>query len=403
MDLWQSINKDIVHYTLQFLQFKEVYFVSRHINKYFNDCTKSLKYGKITFNTTSLTKLLEMTRTMSKTMNNTFKIPDSIIFSQVVFTPDLWGFVKTFKAKKIHYYSCDMNNDIIVPKNVTHFSVHCCAHFNVNNIISEIVREKQTLIQLHIVSSCYLKSSTIRTIFSLKLHELNLNSGFFKEDRGIITSSHLKTINFDNLRELRLTNFHFDSSVECLKNNNLKYLCLDWCSIDPICILNMISPSLLHLSVRSVNVDDSFIEQLLTHKERKLTNMTRLDLTQTDISEKCFKHLNMLELVDLNISKCWSIRNLVGLKSDRLEKLWAYDNDFCDDDIKYILQENVNLTALNIEQNTKVTDETLRIMAELSKTKSRLETLYIEKTSVTKDGILKYLSGMNLQHLSVLT
>jgi hypothetical protein len=79
-----------------------------------------------------------------------------------------------------------------------------------------------------------------------------------------------------------------------------------------------------------------------------------------------------------------------------LNELSLCYNDFDDDDIKHTLQRN--LKVLKVTSNIKITDLTLQNINEY---KLRLNVLSICDTQVTTDGIIKFLSNMELSELDV--
>lgn len=395
MDLFQNLSRDICHHVLQSLEVKEVYLSIRCINKYFNNCVRLLRYDKIKIGGKRLEKMLEL----SKKYGDTFSCPKYVTFYDCICL-ETWDFVKKFKLQKIHYNHCSLCNDIFVPNNVTLFGVSFCSNVNVKEIITKLEKEKNTLSTLFFEKRDHFDDGDIRALLSFKLKELFLESGLVEGKRMNMTKSHLELLNLDELCVLQMNGFYFDDScnnLACLKNHNLKYIALIGCNIEPVQIPNITSSSLKYLSLAATNITDEFIEQLCFPREKNIINVTHLNISYTLITEKCFEYLSTFNLVTLAIRGCLSVKNLLNLNISSLKDLSVADNDFSDDDIGHVSKHSPHMEILDIRYNKNITDGTLGYIKENI---TKLEQLHASHTGITPDGILAYLSNMNLHALT---
>jgi hypothetical protein len=411
-----DINSSVFHIIFDFLRFRDIYARSKYVNKTLNAYSKTYVCKNLYVDEQDIDTIMNLEG------KDVFRMPKSIHFNMLKFTDEIWKYVNNLNIDRIHYVSCDLNNNICIPKQVKHFSICVCDNIDLKTVTPLLEKSKDTIDVLEIVMLQHIDSSDIEKIFSLNITELRFACGksLCSDDKIILKNEDVKKLNMDKLKYLSLSNIIFDEScidLSFLKNHKLNKLCIRFCDIDQKYLKNVIAQSLIYLSLQYTYIDDSFIEHLQVLKKNNVLNVKILDISGTQISSACFDNLRSLELTSLAISACTKINNLVGFSCPMLTKLDLGFNNFCDDDIKHAL--NDKLKILNISYNPKLTNVALSHIQErklkltelsilqFKKQKSDTKNINDESTNdgitddiaednITTDGIIKYLSGMKL-------
>jgi hypothetical protein len=412
-----DIAPNVFHIIFDFLVFRNVYTTLKRINKALNKHSETYRCDCIAIRGDGIEIIMELKD------KNLFRVPKSIRFSAINFTDERWKYMNSFDIDKIHYLKCDLNYNIYVPEKVKNFSIFFCENVDFKTIMSRLEKVKDTLDMLDIRTSQHIDSDEIKKMFSFNVTKLRLCCGksFLVHDKIRLKDEDIKKLNMDKLQELYLCNVIFDEScsdLNFLKNHKLTNLCLGSCNINQKYLKNVITQSLIDLSLKYTNIDDSFIEYLQVLKKNNALNVKFLDISDTLITSACFDNLRSLELTSLAIYRCRKINNLVGFSCPTLTNLDLQCNNFCDDDIKHALSDG--LSILNISDNPKLTDIALSHIQERKLRLSELNICQSKKQNrdikivdnsgltndvpqdgITIDGIIKYLSGMNLFSLYV--
>lgn len=392
-----DIVKDLFHIIMKFMKMHDVYVIIRRVSKKCNNDVKSLSYSRINIiNNGHMDKLMESL----KSYGLTFTLPNEIEFSYVRFSKERWNFVKKLGAKKMRYYCCSMNNEIVVPKNIKEFRMISCDNKCPNNkkLIAALEKRKSTLKLISIDRIRDLSADDLQRIFCIDLDILFLDSKY--TDVHIkITHEHLKHMEkCKSLQKLGLIGFEFDetcNNLELFKDHKLSYLNLSTSNIGINYFANIITPTLSTLILGNTNVDDEFIKQLSIFKKEHGMNLISLDIETTKITSECFKYLNTFELKSLCIGDCEGVHRFIDLDIPSLETLRIHRNIFSENDIVHMLRPT--LKNLNISCNKNITNTTLKILCDR---KIKLDMLALDLTKVSKKGIIKYLSNMKLSFLT---
>lgn len=398
-----AIIRDLFNNIMRFLKVREVYPIVRRVNKTFNNHINSYSCDNVRIEGDRMNEFEDYVKKMLENKIMVFRLPKRVEFVDINFSEEKWKFVKTLNVREIEYYNCDLNNDFYVPKKITEFGVCWCRGNNFNEILSVLENERTTLKTLDITMiNNDVNDDVLKKIFSFDLKMLRISIDYQAGCTPItITKDNLEQmVNLMNLRGLKLTGFIFDKSCNnlvCFKNHNILFLDLSFCNIGIEHVTNIVTPSTRILHLDSTSVDDKFIEQLSIYKSEHMLKLYELNISNTRITEKCFKHLNTLELSSLAMNHCRGIGTLADLNMPSLKELSL--NYFCwnNNDIKHLIQPKLEI--LDISQNKKLTDVTLQNINENKLRK--LKVLKMSGANVTKDGIIKYLSGMKLRTLVV--
>jgi hypothetical protein len=400
MNHFIKLPNDLIGNILIFLIYDHVYSVSNNVCKQFNACVRTLKINEIVINSD------EMLNKINKTQRNVYAMPREIIFIKVrlpsndekIIDKSLLHQIVEGKTKNVSYYLCDINNNLIVPNGAIKLFFYLCR--NTNDIIPKIMKAKKTLKELTIDTYDDIKDDNIiKNIFSLKLTSLDLRFSFLGDKKNKLSMAHLDILknNKKELRKISIGNFVLDESCEdlnFLKDFDLIHLGLPNCEFNVKKMsINIFAQKLISLDLDNTIVDDEFIEQINICDDNVL-KLELLDLSGTKISEKSFKSLKKLNyLTDLRISNCKNIECLAKLDIPSLTSLKINYNDFDDVNICYVLQSHPNLKFLELAENKKITNETLK---HIKKYKLKLRRLFACNTKITFEGVLEYLSKMNL-------
>jgi hypothetical protein len=402
MNYFDNVPNVLIDHIMNFLNSRHVYLNSNSVCKRFNACIKILRreYLRI-FTNNTLDNINAMRQRIAPPLNISFTFVDFPLDNVERKNNYLLDQIIKGNIKNVSYVACDMKNDTIVPPGAVNLTFILCK--NTSDLVQKIMREEKTLKKIYIFDNLT-KDYDIKNIFSLNLEYLcyffgknGKNNKKFK-----LSLKHLKNLenSKDSLRELSLGNFVFDKScsdLKFLRNYNLSTLELSSCNFDDKkSFVNIFTPNIIHLNLSNTNIDDDIIKQISINKENNVFNLETLILSRTQITDECFENLNKLNLSRLEMVCCKKVLSLLKFNIPTITSLNLCENDFNDADIRHILQPK--LKDLNLSRNAKITNDTLK---NISEKKLKLLSLDINKTSITYNGIVKYLSGMNLSHAPI--
>lgn len=230
---------------------------------------------------------------------------------------------------------------------------------------------------------------SIQSCFDIKVERLTFGYNFDTGNRIIINNDDLHLLsNNQRLNFLMLCGIIFDKSCnnfDCFRNNKLKSLFLINCNIYDEDIRNLMSN----------HCGDEIIEQLAITKTEGLFNVKELLLNRTLITTACFKHMNVLQLRELDISGRDKLFGFDQLNIPTLTQLDANDV-LSDSDMPHVLK--LPITHLNLPKSSDITDKTLQHIFDHG---TKLKELNITETSMTLDSMINFLSGQKLEALKM--
>lgn len=387
--------EDIVHTMYDFLSLGDLHKNVRCTNKVFNNHAKKFIHNHIRVDKESFEALCKCNEIINVKTIEFIEID----FNSFYFISSIFNI-----KEKITLFDCKIPNKLPLPKKIHNIDL-ISSYNNFTKFIKSFTTMNLKKLSIHYEHDNNNDNTNIENIFSLKLEELSLvlvrENGF----NFMLTSNHLKilsTINGANLRSLEILCFDFDKSLNSLKyfqELKLTKLDLSGCNIDDDDVKNIMTPSILDLSLRGTNISDVFIKKLSLMKHENKLNLTDLDVTGTSITTKCIKYLNILDLNKLIISDCARIENLNELCMPSLTDLSIiFNNQFKDDDIKNIFC-NKSIETLDMSYIEGITNLTLE---RILKSNIRLKTLYFKYTSSTKEDINNFLANMKLSKKHIL-
>lgn len=342
----------------------------------------------------------------------TTKVNANVVeFSKITFSDEIIQKIrKRINIKEEVIYSCcDFKNKIEIidiKPSITKLSMTMCN--DLNTLAMENL--KFTNIRDIFVTQNHFTSEKLDCVFNMKkLESLGLLSHDHRNFKAIINGDHItKLSQLLRLKKLRIAQFQFNTDncdTRILGSLQLDELAIMACTIKEKDVLNLIASSLKKLNLCAIDITDDFIMFLSNLKKNSTFNLEQLSISYCPkITNESLEYLNDLNLLSLTIEKT-SIDDLSSLHIPSLLKLDFRSNKFCEANFVNIFDMPFrHLTIGRYREYIYDASEfvvTSTVLKKISEKCRSLKELHLCGIGAGFDDVIKYLSGMNFDKLSL--